>query len=256
MKRLIAITAVFLITAVLVTGCDTREKDWDVAREADSIAAYEKFLDQHPEGEYAATARERIAELRVQNAWDSARDADTIEAYRAFVDEYPDSEYAAQASARIVEMERNSRWSQVRNSTEIAALEAFVGRYPDSDEAVQARERIEQLEAEAEAKAEAEAEARARAEAEARAAAEAAREGEYRVQLGAFRSEDPARSGAQRLEERYASVLGDVNIEVMPPAQGSSFFLLRTSRLGADDARSLCASLKDQGQDCLVVSDQ
>ena len=248
MKRLITITAIFLIAAVLLSGCDTREQDWEAATQADSIAAYEEFLDQHPDGQYTASARERIAEIREKNAWDSARDTGTVDAYQAFVEEYPDSEHAAQAAARIEEMERSSRWSQLRGSTEIAALEAFVRRYPDSDEAAQARERIEQLEAEAEA------EARARAEAEAQAAAEAASKGDYRVQLAAFRSENAARAGAQRIQERYASLLGDANIEVVPPEQGSSYFRLLTSRLGGEEARNLCASLKEQGQDCLVVS--
>ena len=248
MKRLITITAIFLIAAVLLSGCDTREQDWEAATQADSIAAYEEFLDQHPDGQYTASARERIAEIREKNAWDSAQDTGTVDAYQAFVEEYPDSEHAAQAAARIEEMERSSRWSQLRGSTEIAALEAFVRRYPDSDEAAQARERIEQLEAEAEA------EARARAEAEAQAAAEAASKGDYRVQLAAFRSENAARAGAQRIQERYASLLGDANIEVVPPEQGSSYFRLLTSRLGGDEARNLCATLKEQGQDCLVVS--
>ena len=250
MKRLSTITAIFLIAAALLSGCDTREQDWEAATQADSIAAYEEFLDQHPDGQYTASARERIAEIREKNAWDSARDTGTVDAYQAFVEEYPDSEHAAQATARIDEMERNSRWSQLRDSTEIAALEAFVRRYPDSDEAAQARERIEQLEAEAEA------EARARAEAEAQAAAEAASKGDYRVQLAAFRSENPARAGAQRIQERYASLLGDAKIEVVPPEQGSSYFRLLTSRLGGEEARNLCASLKEQGQDCLVVSDK
>lgn len=252
MKRLSIITAIFLIAAALLAGCDTREQDWEAATQADSIAAYEEFLDQHPDGQYTASARERIAEIREKNAWDSAQDTGTVDAYQAFVEEYPDSEHAAQAAARIEEMERSSRWSQLRDSTEIAALEAFVRRYPDSDEAAQARERIEQLEAEAQA--EAEAEARARAEAEAQAAAEAASKGDYRVQLAAYRSENAARAGAQRIQERYASLLGDANLEVVPPEQGSSYFRLLTSRLGGEEARNLCASLKEQGQDCLVVS--
>jgi len=252
MKRLVSITATSLIVTALLAGCDTREKDWEAARQADSIAAYEEFLEQHPDGEYTDAARERIAGIREQNAWDSARDADSVEAYQAFLDEYPDSEHAAQADGRIDDLKRAERWAQLRNSTEIAQLEAFARRYRDSDEAAQARERIAQLEAEAEA----EAEARARAEAEARAAAEAASKGDYRVQLAAYRSEDPARAGAQRIQERFASLLGDTTIEVVSPEQGSSFFRLLTSRLGDEEARNLCASLKEQGQDCLVVSDQ
>ena len=250
MKRLVSITATSLIVTALLAGCDTREKDWEAARQADSIAAYEEFLEQHPDGEYTDAARERIAGIREQNAWDSARDADSVEAYQAFLDEYPDSEHAAQADARIDDLKRAERWVQLRNSAEIGQLEAFARRYRDSDEAAQARERIAQLEAEAEA------EARARAEAEARAAAEAASKGDYRVQLAAYRSEDPARAGAQRIQERFASLLGDTTIEVVSPEQGSSFFRLLTSRLGDEEARNLCASLKEQGQDCLVVSDQ
>ena len=250
MKRLVSITATSLIVTALLAGCDTREKDWEAAQQADSIAAYEEFLEQHPDGEYTDAARERIGGIREQNAWDSARDADSVEAYQAFLDEYPDSEHAAQADGRIDDLKRAERWAQLRNSTEIAQLEAFARRYRDSDEAEQARERIAQLEAEAEA------EARARAEAEARAAAKAASMGDYRVQLAAYRSEDPARSGAQRIQERFASLLGDTTIEVVSPEQGSSFFRLLTSRLGGEEARNLCASLKEQGQDCLVVSDQ
>ncbi|MFU8833248.1 MAG: SPOR domain-containing protein [Wenzhouxiangella sp.] len=254
MKRFFILTATLLIAVAMIAGCDTRQRDWEEARQADSLSAYQEFLEQYPDGEHADTARQRISEIREQDAWETARERDTVEAYQAFVDEYPDSTHAAQASSRISELERTESWSRLQDSRDISELTAFVQRYPDSEEADRARERIEQLEAElqAEVRAREEAEARAREEAE---AAELAAAGGYRVQLAAFRAEDRARSAAQQIESRHESLLQDIGIEILSPDQRSSFFRLVTSRLTADAARNLCTSLKDQGQDCLVISD-
>ncbi len=256
MKRFFTLTAALLVAVVVIAGCDTRQRDWEEARQADSLSAYQEFLEQYPDGEHTEAARQRIVEIREQDAWETARDRDTIEAYQTFVDDYPDSTHAAQAISRISELERAESWSRLQGSREASELEAFVRRYPDSTEADLARERIDQLDAElqAEARAREEAEARAREETEAAQAAELAATGGARVQLAAFRSEDQARSAAQQIEARHESLLEGIRIEILPPDQSSSFFRLRTSLLAADAARNLCTSLKDQGQDCLVIS--
>jgi len=253
MNRSFILIATLLIAVALIAGCDTRQQDWEEARQADSLSAYQEFLEQYPDGEHADTARQRIAEIREQDAWETAHERDTREAYQAFVDEYPESTHAAQASSRINELERAASWSRLQDSRDISELETFVRRYPDSEEANVARERIEQLEAEqqAEARAREEAEARARAEAE---AAEVAATGGFRVQLAAFRSENQARSAAQQIESRHESLLQGIEIEILPPDQRSSFYRLRTSLLAADAARNLCSNLQAEGQDCLVIS--
>jgi CxxC motif-containing protein (DUF1111 family) len=53
---------IFLIF-LMVLGCATAKKDWDLAARTDTIKVYEAFLAKHPKTEYAEQAKKRIAEL-------------------------------------------------------------------------------------------------------------------------------------------------------------------------------------------------
>ena len=85
---------------------------WEAVEASPSAADYQIYLQQYPNGIYAALAQTRLAEAE--------REAAAIEADRVF-------------------------WQSVENSTSIADFEAYLKKYPDGEFADLARNRIDSL---------------------------------------------------------------------------------------------------------------
>ena len=64
-----------------LSGCSSTKSDYEIARNNDTIRAYQGFLDQHPTSELTDPAKQRIAELqaqekveqRIQSNWGNLR---------------------------------------------------------------------------------------------------------------------------------------------------------------------------------------
>ncbi|MFQ5534756.1 MAG: SPOR domain-containing protein [Sphingomonadales bacterium] len=79
----------------------------------------------------------------------------------------------------------------------------------------------------------------------------------YLVQLGAFRSQEAAERGWDRLSRRYPAVLGGFSSDIMIADLGARgiYYRLRAGPLATrEDAEALCRDIKDRGQGCLVVA--
>jgi hypothetical protein len=233
-----------IVLVVLASGCDRQEAAWQEAKEADTIAAYQAYVEAHGDGPQADEAEQRIRALQAADLWKEIREAETVEAYERFLKRFPDSQEAEEARARIAELERQNEWAGLRTSSDIDALRAFAERYHDYPLGEEARQRIGELE-----EAEAREQARLEEERQRRLAEEATRT--HRVQVAALRSEEQARDGAGRLEERLAATLGEIGLEI---EESGRFYLIRTEPLTEPDARSLCERLQDQNQECFVVT--
>lgn len=232
---------VVLVLMITIAGCDRSGTAWEQAQEQDTVAAYEEFLQQYAESDQAVEARQRLTARRREQGWELASQADTADAYQAFLAQFPDSPQSEQARSRIESLQAQRRWERLEDSNDIAALRAFTERYGEHPAAEHAQQRIDRLEAEAREHAR-------EAERQRRLAEEAAHT--HRVQLAALRTEDQARSGVSRLQERLADVLEDTQLEVV--AAGNYHFV-RTVPMREEQAIELCKRLKDRSQDCLVV---
>ncbi|MBR9652334.1 peptidoglycan-binding domain-containing protein [Thalassovita aquimarina] len=84
---------------------------WQRSGALGTEAGYRDYLNRYPNGIYAETARDRLAEIERSRgepaAWDRARRADTIAAYRNYLDTYPFGAHARDARDRIAELERD-----------------------------------------------------------------------------------------------------------------------------------------------------
>lgn len=248
------IRILFLLLTLALVGCDRQDADWEQAQQQNTIAAYEEFVERYPESPQAEQARSRIEAQRAEQAWTDARQRNTVDAYRDFLQSYPDAAAADQAREQLATLERAAAWGTLADSEEISALRAFADKYGESEEAAVARRRISELEARA-----AEAEQRQRElelerqrererELEDQARREA-QQGSHRVQLAVLRGQDQANQGAEMLAQRLGDVLGDVALEVQP---SNGRYRLVTEPMSREQANTLCGSLKQRGQDCLV----
>lgn len=248
------IRILFLLLTLALVGCGGQDADWEQAQQQNSISGYEEFVGRYPESPQAEQARSRIAAQRAEQAWTDARQRNTVDAYRKFLESYPDAAAADQAREQLATLERTAAWGTLADSEDISALRAFANEYSDSEEAAIARTRISELEARA-----AESEQRQReleqqrelerqSERENQARREA-QQGSHRVQLAVLRGQDQANQGAEMLAQRLGNVLGDVRLEVEP---SNGRYRLVTEPMSREQANTLCGSLKQRGQDCLV----
>jgi hypothetical protein len=63
----IGILMLFIGVALLsVTGCSTVNRDWEEAKQQNTIRSYQEFLTTHPDSQYRIEAEARISNLRRQ----------------------------------------------------------------------------------------------------------------------------------------------------------------------------------------------
>jgi hypothetical protein len=89
------------LALVLLAGCSRAKDDWNAAQSADTGEAYQDFLQQHPDSEYAVQAQARLKQLAEDRDWQQAAAADKPEAYEQFVAQHADSKWAQEARVRI-----------------------------------------------------------------------------------------------------------------------------------------------------------
>ena len=220
---------------LLLAACGGPEKAWELAEREDTNQGYLEFLAKFPDGDYADRARARMLELKELRGWERAQFRDRIENYRRFVRDYPESEFAPAARDRIFELERDAAWEAARDANDAVALQGFLASYPDAPQNWEARQLLATL---------------------APPIPEPPPEpvGNFRVQLGAFRTAKSADTEVRRLSSLLESAaLGPIRI-VTPAESGSSFFILRSEPLTGERARAACADLAARGQACLIVN--
>jgi adenylate cyclase len=91
---------------------------WDSIKNSTRASEYEAYLDQYPEGSFAALARVRLEAISEDAAgmrdpqdreielsfWESVRSSDNASLIQAYLDKYPDGEFRALAQIRIDEL--------------------------------------------------------------------------------------------------------------------------------------------------------
>jgi len=116
--RLTTILLIFFVSG----GCASVESRWQAAQKQDTVAAYEAFLRKCPETPYASTARERLANLRLEEA----QKAGTVQALEVYLREYPDRSQAAPLREQVKQL----KFEQAKRSGSITEMELFIAQYP------------------------------------------------------------------------------------------------------------------------------
>jgi hypothetical protein len=85
----------------MLIACSGERRDWRSAEAADTVEAYDQFIERHPESELAEQARARLAQLTEEREWQRASTANTPESYRAFLAQHPNGKWAGEARIRL-----------------------------------------------------------------------------------------------------------------------------------------------------------
>ncbi|MCK6371971.1 MAG: SPOR domain-containing protein [Gammaproteobacteria bacterium] len=242
-------SVVVTVAVALVSACSNPEADWQQAEAENTEAAYQAFLDQHPDGEWAQRAQAELDAIKDQREWAAAQTLDTIEAYNNYLLAHPTGRHMGEARQRIAELETEASWQAAAAAGTKEALEDFLLRYADAPQAEQARNQLAALSAPAPAPAPKSAPKPATKTAPQKPLA--LPKGNFMVQLGAFSTLAKAESEKARMEKRHHALLG--SLVVQKPSGNDTVYRIRSSAMAESAARSACQRLKAAGQDCVVV---
>jgi cell division septation protein DedD len=219
--KIVHTVPVLILTAALF-ACSSAQSDWNKADAANTAAAFQDFLKQHPNDDHAQEARDRLQKLADEQAWADAQKGNTLEAYQQYLQKEPMGTHVADANTQVTALERATEWKTAQAANTEAALQGFLQKYSQGPEADQAREQLKKLQEEG-----------------------------YRVQLASFKDEKQAEKSRDSLKTRFTSELHDV--VVIPPSGSEKLNRVDSGPMTEADAKSACMKLKKDHQRCEVV---
>lgn len=219
MKRL---GVVGLVLAIFLIACSSTEADWQKASTANTVAAFQDFLKEHPNGQHADEARTHIHTLEDNQAWMAAMNTNTEAGFQQYVQAQPQGAHLTDAQSKITGFERAAAWQTASAAGSADALKAFLTKYPQGPESDEARAQLQKLTS------------------------------GYQVQLpGAFRSAKLAERESARLKARFGRILHEV--VVVPPTPPSKLNRLRSAPMSREEANAACARLRRAHERCEVI---
>jgi cell division protein FtsN len=222
------------LALMLLAGCSRVKDDWKAAQSADTGEAYQDFLQQHPDSEYAVQAQARLKQLAEDRDWQQAAAADKPEAYEQFVAQHADSKWAQEARVRIENFNLTGSGQATPAPAEAAGSSPVAPGVSGSGPAAAAP---------------------APKPAAPKPAAAPSEAGSHLVQLGAFSTRARAESDWRQLQSKFAADLQGLKPRyVAGQSQGRPVVRLQVGLATAQRASALCASLKKHGQACVPVS--
>lgn len=120
-------------------SCASMEMQYESAKKADTIEAYEQFINQYPNASNEIIRRHK--QLKDSEAYKEAEKINTTIAYQEFVQNHPDNLYVEEARERISESDKDAYARSLLIGTE-KALSGYIDSYPSSIYLSNARERI------------------------------------------------------------------------------------------------------------------
>ena len=115
---------------------------YELACRVGTVIAYNEFLDDYPESEYAEDINNRIKE---HDLWSAACTTNTIAAYQNYLDNSKFKSYEKAAKDSIKELQSVEAWNKAKASKNLDTVLAFVSTYPNSSKLSEANLIIHQL---------------------------------------------------------------------------------------------------------------
>jgi TolA-binding protein len=209
-----------VITAGALAACSSPNADWQKATQQNSVAAYQQFIQEHPNDARVEQARNRINALQDEQAWTAAKNANTLDSYQQYLQQEPNGMHAADAQDKVNGLQQDAAWQTAQSTNTAQGYQDFLSKYPNSPHASDAQAALKQLTG-------------------------------FQLLLASTRSKTLADKLAQRLKSKYGNELQDV--VVVPPTGKSKTLEVRSAPMSESDAKAACAKLKKAHQRCSVV---
>jgi len=135
------VVSLFIIFVLLFTfACSSAQKDYKLARQADTITAYQAFLSKHPQSDYSKPVRTRIEEKN----FEKAESENTVAGYQQFIDASNSDLFKNYANQRIVKIYTDA-FEKAKASDTMEAYEQYLENYPQSMFSKDCRDRIDAM---------------------------------------------------------------------------------------------------------------
>ena len=89
--------AYLCIGILAAIACNSEPTSWNRAVSGNTAAAYENYLQGHPQGPHAAEARAAAGRLRDEADWASATSANSLDAYELYLKQHADGRHVSEA---------------------------------------------------------------------------------------------------------------------------------------------------------------
>jgi hypothetical protein len=215
-----------VLSLLLLCACSRENADWKSASTADTIEAYQQFLQQHPKAANATAAQARVTALIEDRDWQAAAAADTRAAYEQFVAQHADSKWVQEARIRI------ENFAQSANAaTTVATAPPLPARVaaPAATKPTPTPRRVA-------------------------GGTTTASHGNF-VQLGAFSTRQRAQSEWKQLTARFPVELKSLKPDyVQGTSKHGTVYRLRVAVSSVAAAKGLCGTLKKHQQLCVPVT--
>ena len=286
--KLRSVTGAVLLAAVsltLVAGCSRERIDWKSAESADTQEAYDHFLQLHPDSALATQAHTRLAQIAEDKDWQHASAADTADAYKQFLAQHASGKWAEEARIRMENFTLDSNASPTAPPSADTGAVAPKNAPGNSASPAVPGESATRAASPAPAAAPKTPASKPTAVAQATPAAPAktssppphtadkpalvthtsgppskpvvtssAETASFGIQLGAFSSQAAALKEWKRLQTTYDSELHGLFAHAVPVQVTSGKLFRLQSPVGEEArARSICSSLTQHAQPCVVV---
>ncbi len=138
-------------------------KFWEAVSKEKSAQGYREYLNQYPDGRYAAAAtasltatEERERQNQELALWSTIKSSKNPADFAAYLARYPEGLFVDLATVRLQQLKANVTeaaaidaeilfWDQVKGSTNIAEILVYIKKYPDGRFTTTARDRITKL---------------------------------------------------------------------------------------------------------------
>ncbi|HXY97564.1 MAG TPA: SPOR domain-containing protein [Steroidobacteraceae bacterium] len=217
-------SAALAAALLTVAGCSAEQQDWRAAEAAGTSEGYQHFLEQHPDSELAAKARERVGEFVEDRDWQQASKLGTADAYRGFLAAHPDGRWSQEARIRV-------------ESFALGSIPRMEPQMPGQTASRPEGVKLLRL-----------------ASASSTVPAGALPQEGYAIQLGAFGTPASANQEWQQLKLRFGSQLSGLSPQIVRGGSSLGELYRLQARTGSEtQARSICNALKAQSQPCVLV---
>jgi hypothetical protein len=213
-------SAAVLLSVLVLAGCGELQ-DWRSTQRADTLDAYEAFVDRYPQSQYVPVAQRRLADLVEQRDWLIATESDSAEGYRTFINNPPKGRWTREARVRL------QNFLSTPGVLGPAAIEPLESPTPPA-----------MLPAEPEPAADPGA---------------APAPVTHRIQLGAYSSRDKTLEAWRTARAQHVELQGLVSQVVPGRNSQAEVFRLQASVVSEERAREVCRALVATGQGCVYV---
>jgi len=254
-----------------LSACNRVADDWKTTQATDTSEAYQQFLKEHADSEFAAKAQERVKQLAEDREWQAASGTDTREGYEQFLAQHADSKWASEARTRLENFQQSAGVATAdapavaANDTTTASRESAAGAAVPAGSGPTAVERPAPAKPAVAAVGEGAAKPKAADAAPAPTATAKATPprsdkpvrvasiagGSHYAQLGAFSSRERAEQEWKSLHGRF-NELGALQPHYTTGKSGSQLvYRLQVGVASDQKVQDLCAKLKKRSQGCV-----